>query len=274
MAWVAATPEGDAMRFSMLGPFEVEENGRDLTPTASKPRQLLAVLALHSGQVLPLRTLVEELWGEDPPGNPVQSVQTYVLALRRQLDGGRGGARRGRELLSTRHNGYRLDLDGEDFDVRRYERLAAAGRRAAEVGEDERASRLLAEALQVWRGPALVDVPIGVPLGVKVCGLDESRLGVQEARIDVDLRLGKHRMLLGELSELNARFPMHESVCAQYMTALYRSGRKWQALEVYQALRLLLVRDLGLEPSAHASRVHQAILRSDPALDAPLAHRV
>jgi DNA-binding SARP family transcriptional activator len=142
-----------------------------------------------------------------------------------------------------------------------------------EIGDHEAASRLLRSALDVWRGPALVDVQIGIRLGVKVNGLEESRLGVMESRIEADLRLGRHHMLLGELAELAARFPMHENLCAQYMTALYRSGRKWRALEVFRRLRETLVDELGLEPSRHVQSVQQAILNSDPTLDEPTSWR-
>lgn len=254
------------MRVSVLGPLEVEECDRVITPSAGKPRQLVALLALHAGEVVPLRTIVEELWGARPPGNPAQSVQTYVLNLRRAVHAVGGPWARAR--LTTHHTGYQLDLGPDDLDVRHYERLAGAGRWALDQDDPERASVLLSAALEVWRGPALVDVPVGGPLAGKVSGLDVSRLGVLEARIDADLRLGRHSRILGELSELNAQYPMHESVCAQYMTALYRSGRKWQALEVFRALRAVLVDELGLEPSRRAREVHQAILNSDPALDA------
>jgi SARP family transcriptional regulator, regulator of embCAB operon len=263
------------MQVKVLGPLDVTVNGRSITPTASKARQTLAMLALHAGQLVTVPTLMEELWGAALPRKPLQSVQTYVLILRRmideaQADGVVGGAK---SVLTTAHGGYMLDISPDDLDIHRYERLAAGGRRAMEIGDYESASRLLRSALDVWRGPALVDVQIGMRLGVKVNGLEESRLGVIESRIDADLRLGRHHMLLGELAELNARFPMHENLCAQYMTALYRSGRKWRALEVFRRLRETLVDELGLEPSRHVQSVQQAILNSDPTLDEPSSWR-
>lgn len=260
------------MRVSVLGPLEVEENGRTITPTASKPRQLLALLALHPGRIVPMPTLVDELWGTGPPGNPVQSVQTYMLTLRRLVDGAHPHVAAGhsKAVLATASGGYLLDISADDLDVHRYERLASAGRRALHAGQHEQASRLLGAALAVWRGPALVDVPIGVPLAVRVRGLDEGRLGVLEARIEADLRLGRHHLLLGELGELNARYPMHEALCGQYMTALYRSGRTWRALEVFRALRGALVEELGLEPSQRTRQIQQAILNSDPVLEDPV----
>lgn len=264
------------MQVKVLGPLDVTVNGRSITPTASKARQTLAMLALHAGQLVTVPTLIEELWGAALPRKPLQSVQTYVLILRRMIDDAQSGSKSGsaKSVLTTAHGGYMLDISADDLDTHRYERLATAGRRATESGDYEAASRLLRSALEVWRGPALVDVQIGTRLGVKVNGLEESRLGVIESRIDADLRLGRHHMLLGELAELAARFPMHENLCAQYMTALYRSGRKWRALEVFRRLRETLVDELGLEPSRQVQYVQQAILNSDPTLDEPGSWRL
>ncbi|HEV8560981.1 MAG TPA: AfsR/SARP family transcriptional regulator [Actinophytocola sp.] len=262
------------MQVKVLGPLDVTENGRSITPTASKARQTLAMLALHAGQVVTVPTLVEELWGMDLPRKPLQSVQTYVLILRRMINkasGGKDGS--AKSVLVTSHGGYMLNVPADDLDVRWYERMASAGQRAMQSGDYESASRLLRSALAIWRGPALVDVQIGIPLSFKVNGLEEHRLGIQETCIEADLRLGRHHMLLGELGELCARYPMHENVCTQYMTALYRSGRKWRALEVFRRLRDTLVDELGVEPSPHVQQVQHAILNSDPKLDEPATWR-
>ncbi|HEU5475372.1 MAG TPA: AfsR/SARP family transcriptional regulator [Actinophytocola sp.] len=262
------------MQVQVLGPLHVTENGRSITPTATKARQTLAMLALHAGQVVPVSTLVEELWGLEPPRKPLQSVQTYILILRRMINKARaGGTGTAKSVLVTSHGGYTLNVPAEELDVRRYERAAASGQRAMQAGDYESASRLLRSALSIWRGPALVDVQVGGPLSVKVNGLEEHRLGIQETGIEAELRLGQHQMLLGELGELSARYPMHENVCTQYMTALYRSGRKWRALEVFHKLRDTLVTELGVEPSPHVQYVQHAILNSDPRLDEPASWR-
>jgi SARP family transcriptional regulator, regulator of embCAB operon len=261
------------MQVQMLGPLHVTENGRSITPTATKARQTLALLALHAGQVVQVSTLVDELWSLDPPRKPLQSVQTYILVLRRMISSATGGGPAAKSVLATSHGGYMLNVAPEDIDVRRYERSAASGQRAMQAGDYESASRLLRSALSIWRGPALVDVQVGGPLGVKVSGLEEHRLGIQEAGIEAELRLGHHHMLLGELGELCARYPMHENVCTQYMTALYRSGRKWRALEVFHKLRDTLVNELGVEPSPQVQHVQHAILNSDPRLHEPTGWR-
>jgi SARP family transcriptional regulator, regulator of embCAB operon len=262
------------MQIKLLGPLDVTENGRSITPTASKARQTLAMLALHAGQVVTVSALVEELWGMELPRKPLQSVQTYILILRRMINKARPDQQdSAKSILVTSHGGYMLDVPAVDLDVRRYERMSAAGQQAMQSGDYESASRLLRSALAIWRGPALVDVQIGIPLSLKVNGLEEHRLGIQETSIEADLRLGRHHMLLGELGELCARYPMHENVCIQYMTALYRSGRKWRALEVFRKLRDTLVNELGVEPSPHVQYLQHAILNSDPKLDEPTAWR-
>jgi DNA-binding SARP family transcriptional activator len=257
------------MQIKVLGPLEVSEDERLITPTATKHRQLLALLALNAGQVVSLRTLFEELWGTELPNTSVRTLRTYILHLRRRIGEYLGGPHAAKQVLVTRHGGYLLDIAPADLDTHVYERLAAAGRSAVEQGDHETASRLLRAALETWRGPALVDVQVGLPLGAHVNRLEESKLGVLEAWVDADLRLGRHHLLLSELAELTARFPMHERLCAQYMIAQYRSGRQWRALEIFHTLRHTLVAELGMEPSAGVQQLQRAILNSDPRLDEP-----
>jgi DNA-binding SARP family transcriptional activator len=125
---------------------------------------------------------------------------------------------------------------------------------------------MLAEALGLWRGPALVDVQAGHVLELEVQGLEEARMQVLSQRIEADLRLGRHAVLLRELRMLVAQHPLHETLCGQFMLALYRSGSAWRALEAYQRLRRTLSRELGIEPSWQLQRLHQAMLTGDPAL--------
>jgi DNA-binding SARP family transcriptional activator len=110
-------------------------------------------------------------------------------------------------------------------------------------------------------------VKTGPPLDIEVTRLQQSRLSTLESRIEADLQLRRRRQLLGELAELTARYPMHEKLCAQYMTALYLSGMKWRALEVFWALRKTLVRELGIEPSIQVQRLQREILKVDPEVD-------
>jgi SARP family transcriptional regulator, regulator of embCAB operon len=261
------------MEIKVLGPLEAQVHGRSITPTAGKPRQVLALLALEAGQVVIVPTLIEELWGTRPPRSALTTLQTYILHLRRMIGTALAGAGGGaaKDVLVTRRGGYLLDLQDGSVDVQAYERLAAAGVRRSEVGDYEGASRLLRSALGVWRGQALVDVPVGLRLGIEVIRLEESRLGALEVCIDADLRLGRHYTLLAELAKMNASYPMHENLCAQFMLALYRAGQQWRALDAYKKLRDTLVSELGVEPSTPLQDMQRAILRSDPVLtDMPI----
>lgn len=257
------------MEIKILGPLEAVVNGVSIVPTASKPRQVFVMLALHAGQVVSVDALMDELWGDELPRSAATTLQTYVLQLRRRLeDALRTDPSRGaKDILRSRRNGYLLDATPQDIDVYAYERLVAEGRRAFDTGDPETASRLLSEALGVWRGPALNDVANGRRLAVEVVRLEENRLIVLEGRIEADLALGRHYSVLGELAVLTAQHPWHENLHAFYMIALYRAGRQWRALDVYQQLRETLVREFGLQPSRWLQQVQQAILKADPLLE-------
>ncbi|MDX3538523.1 AfsR/SARP family transcriptional regulator [Streptomyces sp. MB09-01] len=261
------------MKIQVLGPLSAEVNGGSIVPTARKPRQILTLLALYPGRVMPVPTLMEELWGTNLPQSALTTLQTYILQLRRRLGtamgpgAGAGGAGGAKEVLVTRHGGYLLQIPPEAVDVHEYEGLVARGQSDFEQGDDESAAAMLRAALALWQGPALVDVRVGPILEIEVLRLEESRLVTVERRIDVDLRLGRHTELLAELTELIARHPQHEGLHSQAMVALYRSGRQATALDVYRRLRGRLIEDLGVEPSPQLQRLHQAMLAVDPALD-------
>ncbi|ATZ29820.1 BTAD domain-containing putative transcriptional regulator [Streptomyces lavendulae] len=257
------------MEIQVLGPLSAEVNGASIVPTAGKPRQILALLALYPGRVMPVPTLMEEIWGTKLPESALTTLQTYILQLRRRLGTalGPGAPGTAKDVLATRHGGYLLQIPQESVDVHAYEALVAGGQIAFDEGDDERAASMLRKALDLWQGPALVDVKVGPILEIEVLRLAESRLVTTERRIDVDLRLGRHSELLAELTELMARNPQHEGLHSQAMVALYRSGRQATALDVYRRLRARLIGELGVEPSQQLQRLHQAMLRVDPALD-------
>ncbi|WP_405783662.1 BTAD domain-containing putative transcriptional regulator [Streptomyces sp. NBC_00859] len=257
------------MRIQVLGPLSAEVNAVSIVPTAGKPRQLLALLAFYPGRVMPVATLMEEIWGSSSPQSAMTTLQTYILQLRRRLGTAMGPDVPGaaKEVLATRHGGYLLQIAPDAVDVHRYEQLVAAGRRAFGEGEDERAAQYFRDALGLWQGPALVDVRLGPVLEIEVMRLEESRLATVERCIDADLRCGRHTEVIVELTDLIARHPQHEGLHSQAMVALYRSGRQATALDVYRRLRMRLVQELGVEPSPQLQRLHQAMLAVDPALD-------
>ncbi|MCW8384447.1 AfsR/SARP family transcriptional regulator [Streptomyces justiciae] len=267
------------MNIEVLGALAVTENGVSITPTAPKPRQVLALLALHADRVVPVSALIEELWGAAPPRSARTTLQTYVLQLRELIavalekderDGIDGeGRRTAKDVLVTMPSGYLLASGDGQSDVRTFERLAGTGYRAMDAGDFPGAARQLREALALWSGTAFADVQAGAQLEMEIRRLEESRLCALDQRIEADLRLGRHRELLAELTVLVNRYRTHESLHGQFMLALYRSGRRGEALEVYQRLRATLVRDLGLEPSAGLRRLQRSILTANPETAAP-----
>lgn len=256
------------MDIDVLGTLAVREQGVSVTPTAPKPRQVLALLALHADQVVPVATLTEELWGNEPPRSARPTLQTYILQLRdligAALEQGGEPQRSAKDVLMTVPGGYLLKSSEGTSDVREFDRLAGSGYRAMDAEDYREAAARLREALALWTGPALAEVQAGLHLEPQVKRLEESRLCALDQRIEADLRLGRHRELLAELTVIVSRYPTHESLCGQYMLALYRSGRRGEALSAYQRLRTTLVQTLGLEPSATLAKMQRAILVSGP----------
>ncbi len=255
---------GEFVDIEVLGALSVRENGVSVVPTAPKPRQVLALLALNAGQIVPVPALVEELWGMVPPRSARTTLQTYVLQLRELIAGAlaRGGDERhsAKDVLATVPGGYRLVVRSGRLDYREFERRAGAGYRAMDAEDYTGAAQLLADALALWKGPALADVQAGTRTEMEMRRLEEARLCALDQRIEADLRLGRHRELLPELTVMVNQYRMHESVHGQFMLALHRSGRRSEALEVYRRLRATLVSELGLEPSEPLSRLQRSIL--------------
>ncbi|MFH9263235.1 MULTISPECIES: AfsR/SARP family transcriptional regulator [unclassified Streptomyces] len=258
------------MDIRVLGPLTAQEQGVSVVPTAAKPRQILALLALQSDRVVTVPTLMEEIWGEGIPRSAATTLQTYVLQLRRKIAAALvdDPAREPKSVLVTRHGGYLLQVQPGQVDVQEFEELIVGGRAAHQAEDHRTASDLLGRALALWQGPALVDVRVGTVLELEVLRLEGERMAALEMRLESDLALGRHLEVVPELRVLMARHPMHENFCAQLMIALHRSGAAWRALEAYQKLRDTLVEELGLEPSPRLRRLHQSVLSADPALDA------
>jgi predicted ATPase/DNA-binding SARP family transcriptional activator len=246
------------MEFGILGPLEVRDGPGLLRVPGAKERALLADLLVHAGRVVSADRLVEDLWGDDPPGNPANTLQGRVSALRRAL--GPAGA----GLVVTRPPGYVLEADPGQVDAAQFERLVAKAGRAA----GDAAAGPLEEALGLWRGPALAEFADQPWAQAEAARLEELRLGAVEALVELRLAAGDHTGLVGELEGLVAEHPTRERLRGQLMVALYRSGRQADALEVYQATRAVLAEELGIDPSPELQRLQQAILVQDPALEA------
>ncbi|HKB31574.1 MAG TPA: AfsR/SARP family transcriptional regulator [Streptosporangiaceae bacterium] len=265
--------EPDEMVIELLGPLSVHLNRTPVMPSAAKPRQILALLALNAGRVVTVSMLAEEIWGDYPPRSAATTLQTYILQIRNLIAAAVAPGADPKQVLSTRHCGYLLGSHTSQNDVHEFGRLSRAGRVAAETGDYRAASDLLGRALALWGGPALVDVRMGRVLELEVTALEENRLGVLERRIESDLALDRHADILGELTTLAARYPMNENFCGHLMTALYRAGHVGRALEAFQRLRAALRDELGVDPCPRLRRLQQAVLAGDPALDTAEAAR-
>lgn len=186
---------------NVLGPVEATVGGASVVPPASRPRQVLALLALNVGERVPTTALVEEIWSDRPPRGALGTLQAYVGHLRRQLAAAQDtGPDGGVDVIVSGRSWCLLDLAAEQVDAVRYQRLSATGRRAAEEGDLREASAQLSAALDVWRGPALYGIPRGPHLAIEAMRLEESRLADLDRRIEADLRLGRRGQVHGELS--------------------------------------------------------------------------
>jgi YVTN family beta-propeller protein len=250
------------MDFRLLGPLEVatEEGAADVG--GGKRAALLAYLLINANEVVSTDRLIDELWGEQPPATAGKSVQVYVSQLRKALHANG-------ELLVTHGSGYMLKVDSDELDSTRFERRLAEAQEALSAGDAEAAAKIVREALDLWRGPALYDVSYERFAQNEASRLEELRLLAVETRIDADLILVRYAEVAGELERLIAEHPSREHFRAQMMLALYRCGRQADALEVYRQASRLLRDDLGLEPSPELRELEQKILTHDPELDAP-----
>lgn len=255
------------LNINLLGPLEVRDADRDITPTACKPRQLLALLALNGNRIVSVSDLADELWEGNLPRSWKTTLQTYILHLRK-LIGNRAAAGTGRyERLSTRPGGYLFHLDEDALDVDRFAEIYRLGVDCAATGDHARAAKSLAAAVRLWRGAALADVELGPQLRVEVARLNELRIATIEAYCLAELRNGRHNQVLIDLAGHVARYPIHEPLHALYMRALYQANRRTQALQVYRDLDRTLRAELGLSPSIPLQRLHQAMLTEDSSLD-------
>ncbi|MFI6484274.1 BTAD domain-containing putative transcriptional regulator [Nonomuraea sp. NPDC050663] len=246
----------------MLGPLCVwTDDGRLVRVPEVKVRALLADLLVHEGRPVSADRLAEDLWGDDPPGRPSNTLQTKVSQLRRALEQGEPG---GRELVVFQAGGYVLRAD--DVDAARFAELLQRAR-AATVPATR--AGLLADALALWRGPAYAGFGDEEFARAAAARLEEQRLTALEEQAEVRLELGEHGLLADELGELVAAHPLRERLRASHLRALYRSGRQAEALAGFDEVRRLLADELGLDPGPELAALQRAMLRQDPSLASP-----
>ena len=244
------------MRFRILGPLEVEAEGRAVALGGAKPRAVLAVLLLHANEPVSAERLALALWGEDAPAGAVKTVQVHVSRLRKALADA--------DALTSTGTAYSLRVRPGELDAHAFERLVAEGREALAAGHAEQAAATLRDALSLWRGPPLdelASLPFAPP---EIKRLEEQRLAALEARVEADLAAGRHAELVGELQRLTSRHPWRERLQRDLMLALYRCGRQAEALAVYRETRRLFADELGIEPSEEPPPARGADARPRP----------
>ena len=245
------------MQVRILGPFQLEDGGRQIPVGGVRQRAVLADLVLNANEVIPSEQLLVELWGEDAPPSAANALQAAISRLRRVLPAGR---------LITTGPGYMLRLFPAELDVTRFEQLIFEGRDALAAGTAAEAVQLLDQAMTLWRGPPLTDFRYEPFAQAEIARLEELRLACLEERNEANLALGSAGALPAELGRMVTDHPLRERLRGQLMLALYRSGRQADALEAYSEFRSTLMEELGLEPSSALRELQAAILQHDPAL--------
>jgi WD40 repeat protein/DNA-binding SARP family transcriptional activator len=247
------------MQFRLLGPLEVDAGEGPLPLGGPKQRAVLAQLLIRANEVVPTETLLDEIWGEEPPETARKVIQTYVSHLRKVV---------GQDRLQGGALGYRLRVDPSELDVARFDALLRDGRTML-PSDPGAAVALFEDALALWRGSALAGVVADQPsLLAHAARLEEERLEAQEGRVEALLATGADARAVGELEILLAQHPLREGLWGQLMLALYRQGRQADALATYQRAREILADELGIDPSPELGRLHERILQQDPRLDA------
>jgi DNA-binding SARP family transcriptional activator len=249
------------MEFRLLGPLEVVVDGSAVAVPvwASRQEILLGLLLLEANRVVSMDRLIDALWSGRPPRTARAQVQITVSSLRHLL---------GDDVITTRPPGYLIQVPAQALDLARFDSLVASGASAAAAQRFAEAADCLRAALALWRGTALEGVESELVRTATV-RLNERRIAAWQDCVDLELRLGRHADLIGELAKLAAEHPLNERFRAQLMLALYRSGRQADALETLRTGRQLLRSELGLDPGEELSRLERSILTRDPQLDLP-----
>jgi len=250
----SAEPVDKPIRVGLLGPLHVCGGPG---PSAKKERQTLALLALNPGAFVSVTDLIWELWVGKPPRQVAQSVQTYVMYLRRIPD----------LVIETRPRGYALAAEPFEVDALRFTAYVGQAHRQLAEGRLLVAQDTLTAAFSLWRGQALSEVECGPLLTAHREALDDARRTALGLRWELALRAGRHREIVDDLAAEVRLDPAREDIAAKLMVALYRCNRRADALRVFHAVRAVLVEEYGLEPCPALQRLQGQILAGDPSLE-------
>jgi DNA-binding SARP family transcriptional activator/tetratricopeptide (TPR) repeat protein len=246
--------------FRILGPLEVAGPSGAVRIPPGRQEVILAALLLEVNRVVSTDYLVDLIWDEDPPDTARTQVQICVSRLRKSLGNAQIDA-----PITTRPPGYLMRAAEDTLDLNVFNRRVARSRILVKEGRAAEAAELLRGAVGLWRGPSLNGIPSDT-LRTKALRLDEERLTATEDYLQLELGLGRHHQLVGEVGRLLDEQPLRERLRGQLMLALYRSGRQAEALETYRTGRAMLVEELGLEPGESLRLLETAILSGDSAL--------
>ena len=248
----------------VLGPLRVTRDGEEVPVTAAKVRTLALVFATRPREVVSVERLIDVLWPDDPPESAKKLIHVYVSQLRTAL---------GPESIVTVATGYRLGVARAAVDAHRFELLCAEAQQALAAGAASVARTVAGRALDLWRGPALADVASDPTFMAEAARLTDLQIDCRAVRIDAELELGNHALVLADLHRLSAAHPFREHLRERLALTLYRCGRQSEALAELAAARRDLVAEFGLDPGRRIADLERAILDQDPALDAPLPNR-
>ncbi|MFY1632801.1 AfsR/SARP family transcriptional regulator [Solwaraspora sp. WMMB335] len=254
------------MRIGVLGPIAVTVTGVSARLGGLRPKAILATLLLADGMVVGQDRIIENAWNGQPPRSARQALHTYVSHLRRAIEPDR--APRERATVLRRHtDGYSLIVEPDKVDAKQFTALAASGAAALAEGEAELASRQLDDALALWRGAPYADLGSTTFVDSTVRHLEALHAAAREDRISAGLALGEHRRLLGQTRSLTDDYPLHENAWELRALALYRSGRRIEALEALRSIQTGLQEELGIPPSPRLRALHDAVVAQDATLD-------
>ena len=256
---------GSTLGLRILGPLELMVGGRLFKVGGPRERTVLAMLGLRTDRVVSVEQLIDAAWGDAPPSTARTQIQGCISGLRKLFaDAGLPHA------IRTRSSGYLLSLSEDELDSQKFRKLVATARAQAETGRVAEAAATLRAALDLWRGPALDGIQSDLVRQGAVL-LDDARVAAIEERVRLDLELGRHEEITGELRAQVAEHPLRERLYGFLMVALYRSGRQAESLDVFRRARAALVGELGIEPCQELRDLERAVLSRDPALDLPHA---
>ncbi|WP_107080055.1 BTAD domain-containing putative transcriptional regulator [Streptomyces sp. NBRC 109706] len=247
--------------FGILGPLQASVDSTPLKLGGTRQRIVLATLLLNAGQVVSTDRLIRAMYEQTPPATARAQLHISVSGLRRLF-----GAHGVEDVISTHPNGYLVHADEESLDALRFDALVAKARELHDRGQEEKEEAIYRQALGLWRGSPLEGLP-GEVIESGAGRLTEQRVTATEEYIRLGLALGRHSVLVGELFDLIAEFPLRERLRGQLMLALYRSGRQAEALNVYRETRRLMLDELGVLPDVRLRQLQHSILVTDPRLD-------